>query len=84
MNGPGNLAGHGIYIRQVCIAGLALRRAYGNKNYLRRLRGVAEIGSELNLTAAAMPAQQFRKKFFMNGHNALVQGVHFGFVVINA
>src|SRR6201999_2661412 len=84
MNRTGNLAGHSVNIRQISIAGCALRRPHSNEDDLRRLRGMTKISGELHLAAASVPPQQLGKKLLVNRHQSLVQFVYLIFIVVNA
>ena len=84
MNRTGNLAGHRVDIGQIGVAGLALRRAHGDEDDLRRLRGVAKVGGELNLATGTMPSEQLGEELLMNRHQALVEFVYLVFIVVDA
>ena len=75
MDGTGNLAGNRVHIRQIGVAGLALRGPTAMKMTCDCLRGMAKIGGELDLAAGPMPAQQLGKKLFVNRYQTLVEFV---------
>ena len=83
VDGAGNLGDHGLHVRQIRGAGVALRRTYGDKNSLAPLHRPAQIGGELD-AAIPMPRQQLRQMLFVDGNAAFAQRLHPGFVIVYA
>ena len=83
MNRAGDLAGHCVYIGQICVAGIALRRTDGDEDDLRLLRGMAKVGSELDLSAGPVSTEQLGEKLLVNRHHTLVKLIHLIFVVVD-
>ena len=83
VDGAGNLRDHGLDIRKVGGAVLALRRAHGDEDGLAALDGCAQIGGKAH-AALAVPGQQLRQMALKDRHAALAQSLHLGFVIVHA
>ena len=82
-DGTCNLGDHGLDIRQICGASITLGGADGYENSLARFHCGTQIGGKLQPTIP-MFGQQLGQMVFEYGHAALTEGIHPGFVVINA
>ncbi len=67
VDGAGNFSGDRFHKRQVSFAAIRRGRAHGDENGGARAHRFMQIVGELQ-TAAAMPVQQFRQKFFVDGY----------------
>jgi hypothetical protein len=78
-----NLAGHGLYVGQVGIAGLGLRRAHRDKNGVALPRGLGQVGREL-YTRVAIAMHQLRQVPFVDERIAAFERRDLQLVVVHA
>ena len=81
-NGARNLGYDGLDIRKVRGAAIALRGANGDEYRLAPLHGLSQVSGE-HYPAAAVLRQQLGQMFLKDGHTALAELLHPGFVVVD-
>jgi len=83
VDGTGNLRDHSLDVREVGGAGIALGRADGDEDSLALLDGCCQIGGEGD-TAPSMASEKLGQMALEDGHAAIAEGLHFGFVLVHA
>jgi hypothetical protein len=79
----GNLRDHGLDVRKVGRAGVALGSAHGNEDGLALFHSATQIGREIDQSAPVL-GQQLGKVFLVDGHAAIAEGLDPGFVIVHA
>ena len=83
VDGAGNLSYHGLDVREVGGAGVALGSAHGDEDGFALLDSAGEIAGEFD-AAVAMLGQQFGQVLFEDGHAAFAESFDPGFIIIHA
>ena len=81
--GTRNLCHHGLDIRQVRGAAIALRSAHGDEDCLALLNGLGQLRCEHNLAAAVL-CQELGQMFLKDGHTAIAEQLYPHLIVVDA
>ena len=83
LDGARNLRHYSLNIGEVRRAAIALRGAHGDKYRLALFNCLCQVRGEHH-SAAAVLGQQLRQVLLKNGHAALAELLHPGFIIIDA
>ncbi len=83
LDGARNLRHHCLNIRQVGGSAIALRGAHGDEDGLALFNGLSQMRGEHHLVATVL-CQQLWQMLLKDGHAALAELLHTGFVVVDA